>query len=259
NEIDGPTLELMNSVEKITTFIPKFKQQLLFLNEREKLFNESNDNLTQPIVSSSASSNLNLSSSSSFSESISDCGSKEFISNATSESDQSLIVQEKNALFPDKYVMPPLPNTLRKDIQNGALNKFDPHYSNRQILIEAVANDLIDKYNMFYPTHKQFKVIDEAIVECLKLPLIQENITIQRGWAAIQNQVLTKNELITTTCNIIEDILFDSCQTVNSIIGNIVNEIRIRSSTEEQQKTFLTIEEHFKLVTTKVIDKKQAY
>ncbi|CAM4816259.1 unnamed protein product [Rotaria magnacalcarata] len=196
NEIDGPTLELMNSVEKITTFIPKFKQQLLFLNEREKLFNKSNDNLTQPIVSSSASSNLNLSSSSSsstlssFSESISERGSKEFINSATSESDQSLIVQEKNALFPDKYVIPPLPNALLKDIQNGALNKFGPHYSNRQILIEAVANDLIDKYNMFYPTHKQFQVIGEAIVECLKLPLIQENIAIWKD--ALQTKLKRK-------------------------------------------------------------------
>ncbi|CAF3517735.1 unnamed protein product [Rotaria socialis] len=134
----------------------KFKQQLLFLNEREKFFIKSNDNLIQPIVSSSALSNLNLSSSFSsstpssflFSESIPDRGSKEFINDATSESDESLIAQEKNDLFPDKYVMPPLPNALLKDIQNGALNKFGPHYSNRQILIEAVAYDLIDKYNM---------------------------------------------------------------------------------------------------------------
>ncbi|CAF1300203.1 unnamed protein product [Rotaria sordida] len=108
NEIDGPTLELMNSVEKISTLMPKFKQQLFFLNEREILFKNSNDKLTQPIVSSSASTNLNLSSlsSSSFSKSTLDRSSNEYINNATSECDQSLIVQEKKVLFPDKYVIP---------------------------------------------------------------------------------------------------------------------------------------------------------
>ncbi|CAF1264547.1 unnamed protein product, partial [Rotaria sordida] len=97
NEIDGPTLELMNSVEKISTLMPKFKQQLFFLNEREILFKNSNDKLPQPIVSSSASTNLNLSSlsSSSFSKSTLDRSSNEYINNATSECDQSLIVQEK--------------------------------------------------------------------------------------------------------------------------------------------------------------------
>ena len=150
NEIDGPTLMLMNSIETITTLMPKFKQQLLFLYEREKLFIKSNDNLTEPIVSSSASTNLDLSasSSSSLSESISDHSATEFIHNASSECDQLLMAQEKNLLLPDKYVIPPLPNALLKDIQDGALNKFGPHYSNRQILIESIANDLIDNYNM---------------------------------------------------------------------------------------------------------------
>ena len=152
NEIDGPTLEMMNSIDKITSLIPKLKQQLLFLNEREKLFIKSNDNLTKPIASSSSSTNLDSSSlsssSSSLSESMSDGGAHESINNSTSEYDQLSMVQEKNVLFPDKYVIPPLPNTLLKDIQNGAVNKFGPHYSNRQILIESIANDLIDTYNM---------------------------------------------------------------------------------------------------------------
>ncbi|CAF1483719.1 unnamed protein product, partial [Rotaria sordida] len=192
NEIDGPTLELMNSAERISTLIPKFKQQHFFLNEHEKLFKNSNDKLIQPIVSSSASTNLDLSSSSSssFSESILDRSSNEYINNATSECDQSLIVQEKNVLFPDKYVIPTLPNALLKDIQDGALNKFGPHYSNRQILIESIANDLIDKYNMFYPTHKQFQIIGEAIVEFLKLPLIQQNIAIWKD--ALQTKLKRK-------------------------------------------------------------------
>ena len=34
---------MMNSVERISQLIPKFKQQLLFLEEREKLFKKIND------------------------------------------------------------------------------------------------------------------------------------------------------------------------------------------------------------------------
>ncbi|CAF2011208.1 unnamed protein product [Rotaria magnacalcarata] len=42
------------------------------------------------------------------------------------------------------------------------------------------------------------------------------------------------------------------------MVGNIVDEIRSKSTTEEQ-KSFLTIEEHLKFVTAKLIDKKQVY
>ncbi|CAM2709175.1 unnamed protein product [Rotaria socialis] len=83
--------------------------------------------------------------------------------------------------------------------------------------------------------------------------------SIQHGWTVIQNRVLTQNEMITTVCNIVEDVLFDSCQTINNMVGNIVNAIRSKSTTEEEQKTFLTIEEHLKLMTAKLIDKKQIY
>lgn len=148
NEIDGPTLEMMNSIDKITSLIPKFKQQLLFLNEREKLFIKSNDNLSSSSTNLNSSSLSSSSSSSSLSESVSDGSTHESKNNVTSEYDQSLMVPEKSVLFPDKYVIPPLPNGLLKDIQDGALNKFGPHYSNRQILIEAIANDLINKYKM---------------------------------------------------------------------------------------------------------------
>ncbi|CAF3902377.1 unnamed protein product [Rotaria sordida] len=120
NEIDGPTLELMNSVEKISTLMPKFKQQLFFLNEREILFKNSNDKLPQPIVSSSASTNLNLSSlsSSSFSKSTLDRSSNEYINNATSECDQSLIVQEKKSFL--KIMLLTYDDATLKNIQTKA-------------------------------------------------------------------------------------------------------------------------------------------
>lgn len=146
NDIDGPTLELMNSMDKISTLIPKFKQQLAFLSEREKLFKKSNENVTQAAdPSSMPSTNCNLSSAS---ESVSGSTSDVSICNTSSESDQSTSAKEINELFPEKYIIPPLPNSLVKDIQEGTLNKFGPHCSHRQILIELVVYDLINTYNL---------------------------------------------------------------------------------------------------------------
>ena len=142
NDIDGPILELMNSMDKISTLIPKFKQQLAFLSEREKLFKKSNENVTQAVdLSSMPSTNCNLSSAS---ESVSGSTSDVSICYTSSESNQSTSAREINELFPEKYIIPPLPNSLVKDIQEGTLNKFDSHCSHRQILIELVVHDLIN-------------------------------------------------------------------------------------------------------------------
>ncbi|CAF1056601.1 unnamed protein product [Rotaria magnacalcarata] len=134
----------MDSVEKIISLMPKFKYQLLFLKEREKLFSQNNGDLVQTLDSSSVSQNLNVSSSSS--TSVSDHASKSLTDSVTSVSDSSLSGSEVTELFPNKYTIPSLPNGLLKDVQDGALAKFGPHCSNRQILIECIVNDLINKY-----------------------------------------------------------------------------------------------------------------
>ncbi|CAF4159597.1 unnamed protein product, partial [Adineta steineri] len=78
-------------------------------------------------------------------------------------------------LFADQYNIPSLPNNLIKDIEDGDMIRFGPHFSNRQILIDAVSYDLIN-YKLFYPSPKQFDQIGSAIVKFLRLPLIKNNI-----------------------------------------------------------------------------------
>lgn len=146
---------MMDSVEKITTLIPKFKQQLIFLKEREKLF-KSNDGYsihstdsssilsTNAYLSSSPSTNSNSSSSSHIS--ILHHSSEESINN--SSSDQSLVARDMNICFPDEYTIPSLPRNLMKDIEEGNLSKLGPHFANRQILIDTITHDLINKYNL---------------------------------------------------------------------------------------------------------------
>ncbi len=154
----------MNNVERISTIIPKFKQQLLFLEEREKLFGpnriltECDDSSTiititpqSSSIITNASQSLSVITSNSPSsiidtESSTDCLPKSFTNNSTS--DQCDNGANVDIPFPDQYDIPSVPNSLIKDIEDGALNKFGPHYSNRQILIDAITYDLLENYKL---------------------------------------------------------------------------------------------------------------
>ena len=81
-------------------------------------------------------------------DSSDDSFSSQSISTDDATSDQSFVAEKQADRFPERYIMPPLPHSLIKDIETRALNKFGPRYSNRQILIDAVDHDLIDQYKL---------------------------------------------------------------------------------------------------------------
>ncbi|CAF1513483.1 unnamed protein product, partial [Rotaria sordida] len=83
---------------------------------------------------------------------------------------------EINLTFPEQYFIPKLPNVLLEDIEAGAIHKFAPHHTNRQVLIDTIAHDLIKNFNLLDPTRKQFDDIGTAIVRKLKLPLTKDNV-----------------------------------------------------------------------------------
>lgn len=144
HEIDGETLFMMDSIEKLT-LLPKLKQKLIFLREREKLFQTQYDSsITITDSSSSLISNSNASSS---------CLDSHINSLTTNNTnDQTLekpsMQEHINLSFPDQYVIPTLPNALLEDIEAGATHKFAPHHTNRQILIDTIAYDLINNFNL---------------------------------------------------------------------------------------------------------------
>ncbi|CAF1319352.1 unnamed protein product [Adineta steineri] len=209
-DVDGSTLKLMNNVERISIIIPKFKQQLLFLEEREKLFRTDVtftelDGSSTSITTTQSSSIITIPRSSSFSTSTSESSSfntntsQSFTPTATnspisiftsesstdclSKSPTNIFTPDRynngvniHELFADQYNIPSLLNNLIKDIEDGDMIKFGPHFSNRQILIDAVSYDLINNYKLFYPSPKQFDQIGSAIVKFLRLPLIKNNI-----------------------------------------------------------------------------------
>lgn len=155
----------MNNVDRIAMLIPKFKQQLIFLKEREKLFKTKDDSPNQFINSSPISSkNTDLLSISSTNSNLSTISSANSDSSSSSQGanndyspkesmkslpvDRVLVHQDESVLFPNEYTIPSVPNSLLKDIEEGALNTFGPHYSNRQILIDAVVFDLTQNYKL---------------------------------------------------------------------------------------------------------------
>ena len=149
---------MMDSVERISTLIPKFKQQLIFLEEREKLFWKINDcslhsdnalsneyTNCQSLVIASSTVSVNSQSPSTVST---NSQSSSFVRANTTRADQSNPDPVGDIPFPEDYKIPVLPNALIKDVENGIMNKFGPHCSNRRILIDAIAYDLLDKYNL---------------------------------------------------------------------------------------------------------------
>jgi hypothetical protein len=128
----------MDTVEKIAAVIPKLKYQLIFLKERDALMSTAENSSTKSTDSLSMSLAALPGSTSSV----------PLESNDYATLDQSQTEQRHSDPFPEKYIIPPLPSSLLKDIDDGSLHKFGPHFSNRQILIETIAHDLIDTHKL---------------------------------------------------------------------------------------------------------------
>lgn len=156
---------MMNSVERISQLIPKLKQQLVFLEEREKLFRRVDDGsiscdrplsntstipktptFTLPNAQTSPAVSVNLQSPSS--TYLSSTNLLSTMSTDNSTTDQAVTGAGVPSSFPDVYEVPILPKALLKDIEDGNLKTFGPHYQGRQILIDAVVHDLIENYNL---------------------------------------------------------------------------------------------------------------
>lgn len=158
-------LKMLNSVERISRLIPKLKQQLVFLEEREKLLRGVENGLiscdgslsntstipktpafTAPNAQTSPTVSVNSQSLSSIYLSNTNLSSTMSMNNLTT--DQVIAAADVPSSFPDVYEIPILPKALLKDIEAGNLKSFGPHYQGRQILIDAVVHDLVENYNL---------------------------------------------------------------------------------------------------------------
>lgn len=160
-EIDGETLWLMSTLDSAKTFFPKYKQQLLFLREREKLFaadptmDDNNENeihggssiVTPEPISPPSSTPITPSLMIDIREKSIDQSSIHDIT--TEQSSDSIMDIETKARLPDEYSIPSLPLSLLNDIDRGDLSKFNNHCKNRQILMDTLFFDLTTKYNLW--------------------------------------------------------------------------------------------------------------
>ncbi|CAF3427803.1 unnamed protein product [Rotaria socialis] len=141
-----------------------------------------------PSIDSSSITSTNFSSSSSSIKPAANCSTDDYMDDRLFE--ESSVKQKSNILFPIEYIIPALPDSLLQDIEAGALHKFGPHHTNRQVLVDIVTHDLINQYDLFYPTHKQFDLIGTAIIRQLKLPMTRDNLAIWKD--AVQTKLKRK-------------------------------------------------------------------
>ncbi|CAF3854609.1 unnamed protein product [Rotaria sp. Silwood1] len=209
-DVDGPMLKMLNNVERISPLIPKLKQQLIFLEEREKLFRKIDDGsiscdgplsntstipktsiFTLPNPQTSPAVSINSKSSSTINLSNTNLSSTMSMDNSTT--DQVIIAAGVSSSFPDVYEVPILPKALLKNIEAGNLKSFGPHCQGRQILIDAVVHDLMETYNLLYLSKTQYNVVGSALLRCLKLPSTLENLAIWKD--ALQTKLKrTRND-----------------------------------------------------------------
>lgn len=161
-DVDGETLQLMNDMDCIKSIFPKYKQQLLFLHHRKKLFdalipidvlNKENEKIASSTISEPSS---DVSSDAKCVDSFVDTQESllrdvpmQEISNV--ESSMFHIESTNSIALPNNYRIPSqdLPPSILIDINKGDLSKFNSHCKNRQILIDVLFHDLTRNYKLW--------------------------------------------------------------------------------------------------------------
>lgn len=188
-EVDGETLWLMSNVDGIRSIFPKYKQQLLFLRERERLFdasstfndNKENESVTQDLIPSSSCAGNALDvavAASTLQRNQSSYDAHE------SNPDETLALEipllrspsvmrdcSSTIPLPDSYRLNSLPSSLLKDIDSGDLSKFNSHCKNRQILIDALFYDLTINHNIWYAIRWKITILTFIGIQCSFLSL----------------------------------------------------------------------------------------
>jgi hypothetical protein len=172
-EVDGETLWLMNNVDAIKSIFPKYKQQLLFLRERERLFdvsstlndNKENETATQDTISSSscAVSSISMAVAASTpkktrsSYDVHESHPDETLTHEIPRLRSPNVMRDCSSKIPlpDTYRLNSLPSSLLNDIDSGDLSKFSSHCKNRQVLIDAIFYDLTTNYNIWYAIRQE--------------------------------------------------------------------------------------------------------
>ncbi|CAF1631194.1 unnamed protein product, partial [Rotaria magnacalcarata] len=173
------TLKILNSIERVSPLIPKFKQQLIFLEEYQKLFKKTDDRsaryddslssvtanceIPSDVLQNSQESSMvsmNSSASSIVLVSTNDREPNEFMH--SSRFNQSNVGVAISKPFQDDYKIPSLPNAVIKDIEQGKLEKFGPHCANIPCKTETHAKRVLRRFKRAY-TRLCYKIGENSV------------------------------------------------------------------------------------------------
>ena len=153
--MDGETLQYMNSLDLLKPFKLSYKNQIVFLKEREKLFS-SKPNPEQTSLSSSPTESSRLvidEAPEVITEDVTENENEspddtvlESSTTTTTLSDNS--VNEKP--LPNPYILPNLPDPVLSAMQSKQMEKFQKLCNFRSIILDAVYYDLKNNYNLLY-------------------------------------------------------------------------------------------------------------
>ncbi|CAF3867891.1 unnamed protein product [Rotaria sp. Silwood1] len=166
-QIDGDTLFYMNDFDLLKPFTLSYKNQILFLKEREKLFltKTTRENLTSSSPQHQVTATV-----------VDDSVQKTSEHNDAVQlsTDVTAIIPPITTncstsvkLLPDPYVLPDLPNQVKNAINHKEMEKFDKLCNFRSIVIDAIFYDLKRNYNLIYPTKTQYTTVISGLLNHL--------------------------------------------------------------------------------------------
>ncbi|CAF1395926.1 unnamed protein product [Rotaria sordida] len=166
-QIDGETLFYMNDFDLLKPFKLSYKNQLLFLTEREKLF------LTKTIKESpTSSSTTHETTANVVNDIVQETSENNDVVQLSADltavtppisTNSSISVK----LLPDPYVVPDLPDQVKHAITNKEMEKFEKLCNFRSIVIDAIFYDLKTNYDLIYPTKTQYSTIVNGLLNHL--------------------------------------------------------------------------------------------
>ena len=148
-QVDDETLFYMNDMDLLKPFKLSYKNQIMFLKEREKLFLSKaiqEKSTSPPISNGSPLLVIDENKSEAVEVEIELIQSSiNITSRTTTITTKSL---EKEKPFPDPYLLPPLPNQVTEAITLKQMIKFEKLCNFRAIVIDAIFHDLKTKYSL---------------------------------------------------------------------------------------------------------------
>ncbi|CAF3338490.1 unnamed protein product [Rotaria sp. Silwood2] len=166
-EVDGETLFYMNDLSLLKPFKLSYKNQIIFLKEREKLFSSKTNE--KPTSSSTPNDTALLIIDENQQDDEHKNQSAETSINVSSI--ETIITTENltEKSLPDPYLLPVLPSQVNDAINLKQMEKFEKLCNFRSIIIDAVFHDLKTNYGLIYPTREQYTTIVNGILNHLKI------------------------------------------------------------------------------------------